>query len=100
MDQTTIDHHISVLKGKLKGLKDTDLSGDDTINASITLWQKQTPRKLLTGEDHDIFVESCPNCQRPIKVTAKEKSGLFTMDGYIGHYCPWCGQAVEREGTA
>lgn len=97
MDQMIVDHHISVLKGKLKGLKATDLSGDDTINASIGLWQKQIARNLLVGEDHDIFVESCPSCKRPIKVTAKEENDLFTMDGCIGHYCPWCGQAVKQE---
>lgn len=97
MDQHKIDHHIATLKGKLKGLKDTDLTGDDTIQASIALWQKQIPRKLLIGEDNDLFAESCPTCQRPIKVTRKEKSGLFTMDSYIGYYCPWCGQAIKKE---
>lgn len=97
MDQTIIDHHISILRGKLKGLKNTDLLGDDTINASIALWQKQVPKKVVPDKDRK--VKTCPACARAIEALCKTgTSVLKTPTGYIGHYCPWCGQAITQEG--
>ncbi|MEG2285959.1 MAG: hypothetical protein RSB90_10375 [Eubacterium sp.] len=71
---TIEDKAICTLRGKMRGLQDTDLYGDQALKLSIIALEKQIPKEI----DH----LQCPSC------------GLFLTDHTI--YCPNCGQKLLR----
>lgn len=84
----------NTLRGKRRALRNAVDFGLKDLDLSIQVLELQQPKQVRAKVKDQDIAWACPTCEKIIAIEYKDSP--LSQIGYIGNYCPWCGQRLKK----
>lgn len=84
----------NTLRGKRRALRNAVDFGLNDLDLSIQVLELQQPKQVRAKVKDKDIAWACPTCEKIIAIEYKDSP--LSQIGYIGNYCPWCGQRLKK----